>query len=122
MSDIIKTLNYGTLPIAKSNEYLKDEIIDTIEESLTLNFYEIRETLNGKLVAYLKQEKNIIKVDNMNIKQFEELFVNASLTKEEIEYLFFKDGSLAHTIKYYSKHPKAKTTEFYYNGNIYILN
>ena len=49
----IKTWKYGNLPIAKNKTWLKEEVIDTIEEANSDNFYEVRQTLNGKLVALL---------------------------------------------------------------------
>ena len=48
----IKTLDYEELPIAKNDQYLDSDCIDTIEDCEG-NIYEVRHTLNGKLVAYL---------------------------------------------------------------------
>jgi len=52
----IRTLDYGILGIATSNEYLDDIVIDVIEDTEG-NIYEVRLTLNKKLVAY-KVKKN----------------------------------------------------------------
>ena len=54
----IKTLNYEELPIAKDKTYLDHEILDIIEDCQGIN-YEVRKTLNGKLVAYQIPEEDI---------------------------------------------------------------
>jgi len=46
----IKTLDYGVIPIAYNKQWLQDSILDTIEDN-QLCFYEIRQTLNGYIVA-----------------------------------------------------------------------
>jgi len=37
------------------------------------------------------------------------------------EYLFFRDGSLAHTVRYTGKHEKAGTIEFKFHGDVYPI-
>jgi len=37
------------------------------------------------------------------------------------EYLFFKDGEMADICYFTGKHEKTGTTEFYFNGEIYII-
>jgi len=49
---------------------------------------------------------------------------NDNCVIEEIEaneYLFFKDGTLAHCTHYCDKHPKAGITELNYMGNVYVV-
>lgn len=46
----LRTIDYGTLPIAKKSDNLNDRIIDTIEGS-DGSFYEVRTTVYGALVA-----------------------------------------------------------------------
>lgn len=48
---MIKTLNYGYLPVARSTRYLNSEVLDII--SCGNADYAVRETINGGLVAYL---------------------------------------------------------------------
>lgn len=52
MYNTINTLDYGSLNIAFHNKYLDTEIIDVIQDT-NGDCYEIRCTLNGKLIAYL---------------------------------------------------------------------
>ena len=37
------------------------------------------------------------------------------------EYLFFQDGEMAHILHFTGTHEKAGITEFYFNGETYIL-
>lgn len=56
-------------------------------------------------------------------------FLVGDLSVEEVEesirineYWFYSDGKQARTTTYTGKHEKAGLTEFYFNGNTYILN
>ena len=52
----IRTQYYDELPIAKDNTYLDNKVIDIIEDCEGRQ-YEVRKTLNGKLVAYQMPEE-----------------------------------------------------------------
>jgi hypothetical protein len=47
---MIKTLNYGFLPVAKQLSYVSDVVFDIIE-TCNGNFYEVRRAYSGSLVA-----------------------------------------------------------------------
>lgn len=62
------------------------------------------------------------KYDNMDewtekdIKEYVEDSININ------KYLFFESGKIAHITHFTGEHEKAGTTEFYFNGETYILN
>lgn len=47
----MNTLDYGFLPIAKSDEFLFETVIDTIQ-SCTGNFFEVRRSFSNQYVLY----------------------------------------------------------------------
>jgi hypothetical protein len=68
------------------------------------------------------EDKNgVVQYDNMDewtqqdIKEFVEDSINAN------EYLFFESGEMAHITHFTGKHEKAGKTEFYFNGNVYLI-
>lgn len=56
--NVVKTLDYGTLPVAFSNEFLRDDIIDVIDLSTPNEWAEIKLTLNGQLVALVHKNED----------------------------------------------------------------
>jgi hypothetical protein len=47
---MIRTLDYGMLPIAKDTTYINDECVGTVE-TCDGKFYEVRRAFSGSLVA-----------------------------------------------------------------------
>jgi hypothetical protein len=69
------------------------------------------------------EQGNIIKkYDNMEEWTDEEIkdYVEDSININE--YLFFESGKMAHITHFTGDHEKTGTTEFYFNGQTYILN
>jgi hypothetical protein len=48
----LKTLDYGIIPVAKKDTFLCNEILTEVIDCKN-NFYEIKQTLNGQIVALL---------------------------------------------------------------------
>jgi hypothetical protein len=55
MIKTIKTIKYGELEIRYNPNFTRDRVIDIVEDAEG-NVYEIKENLNGKLVALLIAE------------------------------------------------------------------
>lgn len=96
-----------------ANEYKHSFNLTSDEaEKEGVNLDEVEdEFLNKILKCYAK----------MLEKEYEYLSSKKAIieTIEANDYLFFKDGELAHCTTYVGKHPKAGTTEFHLNGNLY---
>jgi len=93
--------------------YSYDELEKEAKEKA---FFEHKDFLDSLETEYENEKGDLIKefLEHESEEVEESIRIN--------EYLFFKNGEMAHITHFTGKHEKAGITEFYFNGKTYILN
>ena len=91
------------------NLYKFDELSDEAKEKA---IYEALNFLDSEPTEYENENGEIM---NEYVELTEEYAKEFILIND---YIFFKDGTLAHTVTYCGNHPKAGQSEFFLHGEI----
>ena len=89
--------------------YKFDELSDEAKEKA---IYEALNILDSEPIEYENENGEIVNeyVDHTDEYAKEFILIN--------DYLFYKDGTLAHTVTYCGNHPKKGQSEFFIHGEI----
>ena len=94
---------------AKINLYSFEELTNEAKETA---IYEALNILDSEPIEYENESGEIVnEYIEHKVEHAEDFILNK-------DYLFFKNGILAHTITYFGKHPKAGKRELSLNGEI----
>ena len=91
------------------NLYRFDELSDEAKEKAIKDAIEF---LNSEPTEYENENGEIVYEYFEHGESQAEQFIDVN------DYMFFKDGTLAHTVTYCGKHPKAGQSEFFLHGEI----
>ena len=92
---------------AKINLYSFEELTNEAKETA---IYEALNILDSEPTEYENENGEIVYEYFEHNESQAEQFIDVN------DYLFFKDGTLAHTVTYFGKHPKAGQSELILNG------
>ena len=96
-------------------------------KTLEINLYKFEELSNEAKETAIYEALNIldsepVECENENGEIVYEYFEHDESQAEQFidvnDYLFFKDGTLAHTVTYCGNHPKKGHSEFFIHGEI----
>ena len=96
-------------------------------ETIKINLYkfdELSEEAKNKAIeeALVSLNSEAIEYENENGEIFYEYYDHDESEAEQFidvnDFLFFKNGTLAHTVTYYGNHPKKGQSEFFLHGEI----
>lgn len=97
------------MEIIKINLYKFEELTEGAKEK-AIN--EAIEFLNSEPIEYENENGEIVYKYFEHDKSQAEQFIDVN------DYLFFKNGTLAHTVTYFGNHPKTGQSEFFIHGEV----
>lgn len=89
---------------------------------VTINLYSFSELNKDAQAKAILEYTQFMETNRHEWEQDDEFTTEYVQEHIEInEYLFFRDGELAHCTTYTGKHPKSGATEFHFHGTTYDI-